>query len=504
MNELKYGSLLNFVSIAVRLATSFFLTPYLLSCLGEGEYGLFVLVSSVLSWLALADMGMGGTVTKYMAEYKAKNQLKELAQFLGSAIALYSCISLVVLSAGILLYFRLGSLFPLLNAEQIDQFKFMYLLALGNMAMSFPLSAVGAVPNACAKFIVPKTVGLIVSILNTLVTVILLYFGYKAIALVVLNVVGNVVLMGWSLFYVLLGLKIKISWAGFDWELYKGMFKYSFWIFLNMIMNMLYWRTGNTIIAMTSGTQQISIFSVGIQFSQYFMMASTAVAGVFFAKIVGMVSFNSSQEALTRLMAKVGRIQALLLTVVLLGYLFYGHSFLTLWVGKTFGEKTIITWWIGLVVMLPLFVPLVQNLGIEILLAKNLQKGRALILFVTSVLNAILGYQLSLHYGAIGFAIGTGVSLLVGQGLLINRYYHRQAGLDMKLFWGILGRRFYLLLLVPSLFAWGMGFVFPADTWLNLGIHVVLFSGIYALCARLFYMNSEEIQLIPKPIRFSK
>lgn len=72
--------------------------------------------------------------------------------------------------------------------------------------------------------------------------------------------------------------------------------------------------------------------------------------------------------------------------------------------------------------------------GLAILQALNIHKGRAIILFYSSLLCVILGYFISLYYGTIGMFIGTAISLFIGQVLMINRYYARTAGLDMRRF----------------------------------------------------------------------
>ena len=74
MNEIKTGACINYISIIVRLATQFFLTPFTLSSLGENEYGIFMLSNSVIAWLSLTDFGLGVTVNKYIATYHAKKE----------------------------------------------------------------------------------------------------------------------------------------------------------------------------------------------------------------------------------------------------------------------------------------------------------------------------------------------------------------------------------------------------------------------------------------------
>ena len=82
--------------------------------------------------------------------------------------------------------------------------------------------------------------------------------------------------------------------------------------------------------------------------------------------------------------------------------------------------ENIHTIWIGaLFVMIPLVIPLTQNTGLAILQALNIHKGRAIILFYSSLVCVILGYFLSQFFGPMGMFIGTSISLIVGI-LLIN------------------------------------------------------------------------------------
>lgn len=80
-------------------------------------------------------------------------------------------------------------------------------------------------------------------------------------------------------------------------------------------------RAGTPIIARTSGAAAVTVFSLGISFSQYFMTASTAISGVIYPKIMHMVAQESTKEQLTDLMIRIGRIQAALLCLILAVFL---------------------------------------------------------------------------------------------------------------------------------------------------------------------------------------
>ena len=501
MNELKAGALLNYISIATRLATQFFLTPFILSSLGQDEYGIFMLSNSVIVWLSLTDFGLKATVNKYVAMYHARNETSQMAHFLGQSMVLFSCLGIFTAICGIVCYFYLGDFFPNLTGEEHKTLEILYLLTLGNLILSFPLRPVTGIASAYMKFVTPGVVELSISLLNAGLTVLLLCWGFKAIALTILGVSTGIGTMLWGLYYAFRCLGVRLVFSRLDWPLYREMFQVSFWILLNQIMDLFYWRAGTPIIARTSGAAAVTVFSLGISFSQYFMTASTAISGVIYPKIMHMVAQESTKEQLTDLMIRIGRIQAALLCLILAVFLCCGHDFLHLWVGKTIGTEISTVWAGAALVLVVLLIPLTQNTGIAILQALNIHKGRAVILFYSSVVCVILGYLISLRYGAIGMFAGTAISLFFGQIFLINRYYSRKAGLSIKRFFA----QVYIPLLysVPLLLLAGItgSFLIKLDSWTSLIAYSCCYAVAFTAVLWRAYLNESERELFSAPLK---
>ncbi len=491
-SELKTGAALNYVSIVVHLATSFFLTPFIIKSLGVEEYGLFMLSGSIISWLALTDFGLGGTVNKYVATYHAKGQKEQEAHFLGQAMMLFSALGLLTLLVGIVCFFFLGAMFPDLNARQHEALEIMYLLTLGNLILAFPLRPLGCVPGAYLRFIVPGLVSLVLTLLNTALMVLLLFWGYKAIGLTVLSVGMGVLRLLWGLFYTTRILRVRLVFRKPDLPLYRELFTFSLWILLNQLMDLFYWRAGTPILASMSGMAAVTIFTIGISFSQYFMTASTAISGVIGPKIMHMVALDASKEELTNMMVRVGRLQVVILVLILCGFAVYGETFLRLWVGSSIGAGTWTAWLGALLVLIPLTLPLTQNMGLALLQAMNIHKGRAIILFYSSLICVVLGVVLSHFYGALGMFIGTAISLTIGQGIMINIYYHRKAGLNMFTFF----RKTFVPLLLPValILAIGMGisYFLQVNNWIEFFAQAGCYGVLGVLILFFLYFNQDE------------
>lgn len=500
-SEIKTGVFLNYVSIIVTLSTSLFLTPFVISSLGLEEYGLFILSGSVIAWLALTDLGLGATVKKYIITYRAKGEHANQAHFMGQSLMLFTFIALITLLAGCICFFYLDALFPKLTPAQHETLEILFLLTLGNMILAIPLRPIGCVPGAYQKFIIPGIVNLVYSLLYAGLTVTLLLLDFKAIGLTVLAVGMGIFKLLWELVYTLKVLKVKVTFAKPDWLLFRGMFGFSIWIFLNQIMDLLYWKAGAPIVANMCGAAAVSIFTLGISFSKYFMTASVAIAGVLTPKLMQMVAQNASKEELTHVMIRAGRLQLFMLSLILFGFLFLGEDFLRLWVGKSIKESVSVVWLGALVVVTPLIIPLTQNTGLAILQALNIHRGRAIILFYSSIVCVVLGCILTYFWGPIGMFISTAISLTFGQVIMINLYYKRKAGLLIGLFF----RQTYLPILPLYILLAIAGVLLTCywhvENWMDLIIAIGMYGALCLLILFLLYLKKEEKNIFLAPIK---
>ena len=97
--------------------------------------------------------------------------------------------------------------------------------------------------------------------------------------------------------------------------------------------------------------------------------------------------------------------------------------------------------------------------------------------------------------------IGTGLSLFVGQGIMINRYYSRRAGLGMRRYW----METYVPAVLPWLGLLALGWVL-AEVWtISNWTDFLLAAGVYGVVCALvlfrFYLKREEREMFLGPLR---
>lgn len=497
MNQIKAGAILNYFIIGLNTLVGLAYTPYMLRCLGQNEYGLYSLVASVIAYLTILDFGFGNAIIRYTAKFRAEGKQQEQWEMFGMFLIVYTIIGLIAFVGGLVLYFNVDSLFDrTMTASDLSQAQIMMLLLTLNLAFTFPLSIFGSIISAYENFVFQRVVNILRIILSTGILIFVLAIGYKAVALVVVQTIFNILTLIINFFYCKKKLRIHIIFGKFNLQFIKEISIYSFWIFLNAIMDKIYWGTGQFVLGALCGTVAVAVFSVAILLQQMYMTFSSSISSVLLPRVTTMIAQSKSNTDISNLFIRTGRIQCLIITFVLCGFLVFGQSFIDIWAGAGYSSAYVIT----LIFFISLFVPLIQNTGIIILQARNQMKFRSLLYLSISIISLILQIIWGKKYGAIGCALAIGSVLIIGQGIIMNIYYKKRQGIAIEKFWREIGK----MLIAPVVFTsiW-MNLPNPLifGRIMNLLIGIILFSIIFIPLLWKFSMNEYERQLLISPIR---
>ena len=67
--EIKLGAILSYIVLGLNMIIGVLYTPILTSKLGQSEYGLYSLVSTIISYLTVLDFGFGNAIIIYTSKY---------------------------------------------------------------------------------------------------------------------------------------------------------------------------------------------------------------------------------------------------------------------------------------------------------------------------------------------------------------------------------------------------------------------------------------------------
>lgn len=502
MNQLKAGAALNYVSICLNMVVGLIYTPYMLRMLGQSEYGLYSLAASIIAYLTVLDLGFGNAIVRYTAKFRAEGKQREQEEMFGMFFILYIGIGIIAMVAGSILSLNVENLFShSMTATEVGRTRIMLWLMTFNLAFTFPMSIWSSIMTAYERFVFQRLINIIRSVLNPVIMVLLLVIGYKAVAMVVVTTIFNVLTLLINWWYCKKELTIRIRFAKFKFAFLKEVSIYSFWIFLNAIMDRIYWSTGQFVLGIYRGAVAVAVYAVAIQLQGMFMMFSTAISGVFLPKVTAMVSKENNEEAISDLFIRTGRLQYIVMSFILSAFIVFGRSFILLWAGNGYEDA----YYISLMFFIPLTVPLIQNLGITILQARNQMKFRSLLYIAIALASLGLSILLAKPYGGYGCAFSTGSALLLGQVIIMNIYYQHKQHLDIVKFW----QEIVKMSIVPICLV-GIGLYVTNSTFfseVSLSRFVLcglLFTACYIITFWIFSMNNEEKSLFLKPLALLK
>lgn len=205
---------------------------------------------------------------------------------------------------------------------------------------------------------------------------------------------------------------------------------------------------------------------------------------------------KKNNKDLTELFTRVGRIQFIILALIFGGFCVVGRYFIEIWAGKNYRTAYIV----ALILIAPVTVPLIQNLGIEIQRAKNMHKFRSIVYFLIAIFNVIISIPLAKSYGEVGAALGTMITMTIGNIILMNWYYQAKIKLNIIYFWK------NIFELIPAV---GISIViaYICKKYIivnNIGSFLIvgiIYVTVYAVCMFSFGMNKYEKELVKKPIK---
>ena len=492
MDQKKAGVLLSYGQTVLSTAISLVYTPVMLRLLGQSEYGTYTLVSGFISNLSLMSFGLGSAYVRYYTRAEASDGENGVAKINGMFMTIFLVIGLLSLLVGGVLVANVHRIFAAkLTPREIETARVLMALLVVNIAVSFPCSVFTSYITARERFLFQRLVSMIRTVLNPIVMLPLLLMGLGSVSLVLVTLLLSVVTDVSSALYCRKKLGMRMRFGHFDFALLREMAGFSFFIFLNMIIDQINWTVDTTLLGIISGTAATAIYGVGSQLHRYYMTISTSISGVFVPQINRIVARGEGDDALTRLFTRVGRVQFMLLMLVLTGFIFVGEPFIEAWGGGAYAGA----YPIALLLMAPVTVPLIQNLGIEIQRAKNMHQFRSKVYFVMALFNVAISIPLGMRYGGLGCAMGTAISMLLCNGLVMNWYYHTHIGLDMVYFW----RRILSIVpaLVPPVLLGLLALRLHSFTgYSGVLLFALPYCAVYAASVYLLAMNEDERQMV--------
>lgn len=490
--EIKIGAIISYITIAFSIISGLIYTPWMISKIGQSSFGLYTLTTSLIT-LVTIDLGLSQSVSRFLSKYRAENDKESIRKFLGITYKLFIFLAIIFLVSLTIVFFNVDSIFEKLTSDEIDKVKVLLMISGLYAVISFPFNPLDGILISGEKFIFFKTLSLLSRVLNIVLMVIALLFGYGLYSLVVVNALSGLTIIVLKLYYLRKTDPQEIDWKCKDRKLTKSIFSFSIWVMVFSIAQRLILNITPSILGMTSGSKEIAIMSIAITLEGYVWLFSSVFLDMFLPKVSQIIYRDKAgAKEIQALMIKVGRIQFILLAAIISIFIIVGKDFILNWVGYNF-EKSYI---VALFLIIPGLLTVPQSIASTTLIAINKVKYNALSRIVVAVLSISFSYILSISYGSIGSGIGIFIGNIIGSVILMNIIYKVVLKINIWKFF----KSCQLKMILPFIIVILTGIVlnkFLIDiSWHTTTIKVLILVSLYLISAYFTALNKYEKDLI--------
>ena len=497
INQIKVGAVLSYLSMGLSTVISLVYTPIMINRLGDSEYGVYNLVLPIISYLNLLSFGLGSAYVRYYSRAKVEDDKKAMARINGMFLTTYTVLGTLVLLIGFYLSFHGEVIFgSKLTADEVALGEKLLRIMTVNAALYFPVSVFESHVTINERYLFQKIVYMGKQVLNPLIMIPLLLLGFRSVTMTVTALIFTILSGVINIGYCLWKLHMPFDFRRYDFKLMKEMMGYTFYVFLGIVVENINWSIDRLMMGWVHGTTAVTIYTVASQLNVFYLSFSNAVTNVLTPRVHRMVAENQSNKALTKLFAKAGRLQFILLACIFLGFVAVGETFVVLWGGA---EQFRVDYVVTLLLFASIIIPAIQTVGIEIQRAKNMHKFRSVTYLIVAIVNAILLWPACYYFEGIGAAACVLLTTVFGQIIPMNWYYYRRIGLNIPWFW----KKICQLLpsmVVPTIAAVCIALFAHIESYFHIMLWGCVFVAVYALFLWFFGLNKFERDLIAVPV----
>ena len=402
----------NGLSFAATIAVTFFVQPILVHGLGDERFGIWLLVNSILAYMAIGDLGIGAAVLRYVARFDGLQDNESINRVFNTSFSLFGGIGLLLLAVTCFLAFAWSC--PL-GVEPHLAFDTRWLLALlgVNLAFGFPLSLYRVVLESLGRYPTLNAIRIVGLLIRNALFVTIIHTGGGLVAIGAAITVCSLTQNATYAFFARRHLPtLKLSTGYVDLASFRMIWGYSAQIFIGQSA----WRMAEAanpfIINLFLGPGAITFYGIA---ATMYSNASGALGNMIQVITPAVSRWEGSGDfsAIRRLLMISTRYVVYLGMPIQLGLICFGHPFLTLWMGPRYAE---FSYPILLILALSLPLGLTNVVAGRILLGIGRVKVLSAISVVQSLVSVTLAVAMATVWGIEGVAAA--ITLVNGLGSL--------------------------------------------------------------------------------------
>lgn len=400
------NSISNYVFLVVRLGLGLVLFRLIFQELTREEYGIWVLIWSVIGFGIILDFGFGFTAQKRVAEFSAHKQWDQLSRVLSTMFVCYVVLGIVMIVFGLLASPYLIEVFKEISPENKERFTLVFMITFIGMGLNFPIGIFPEMLRGQQRLALANYTLLAGYLVQFALAGAVLYYNLGLVMLLLAT-------LGCSLLSELMcGLfalrnmpQVRIRPRLFSRKMVHNTMQFSVFAYITTLTTLILTRTDQLILGTALAVGALAIYGPAAKVAEMFMSFSLQVPETL-SPAAAHLHARGDKERLRSLLVNGTRYSVMISTPLYIGAAFYLGEILRLLTGEAVpGEM----YWVGQVLLLWGYTMLLTQSVTKRIFMMSGHERRLMWLGVgEALLNLVLSLALVLYFkNVVCVAIGS-------------------------------------------------------------------------------------------------
>jgi O-antigen/teichoic acid export membrane protein len=416
-----------YAAIVVDGVIGLLLLPYNIAHLGPAAYGLWALMASVTVHFSVLDLGYGGALVRFVAQYRAWRDRTALNEILSTMGVVFTAVGVATFLVTLVLAAYLPVVFNVTPA-QVETGRQVLLMIGGFIALRFAVSIFGAVVYGFQRFYLNNFVGIASSVAVAAVNLAVLHAGYGLVELVAATTLVRVLSLAayvWTALRVYPGLQISLGL--FRRARLREVTGFSVYMLILDWSIRLNFSAQTLVIGAILSTAAVAVWTVGQRIADLAMQVTNQLNDALFPMVVDSGAVER-QDRLQLILQQGTRLSLALAMPVCVGIIIVADRLIEAWVGPEFTDSVFVT----RVLLAAVLCRVGAASASLILKGATHPRFNALVNAATAVVNVALSVAVIGRFGLPGVAVATFVPVAGAAAFVLFPAACRRVGLPLE------------------------------------------------------------------------
>lgn len=416
-----------------------FVVPRMISDgLGQVALGVWDFAWSFVAYFGLVQLGMGGSISRYVALYRARNDIPGMNRSVSTIAVFQRSVGWLAFAGGVAVALWVLPLFSVKLGDSLGTARYVVMILGAEVAITVSLSAYRSVIVGCHRWDLHNTVtGVSYGLVAIgMISAMLCGGGLVALASVNCVIMVGAEVVRWRLAYRVCPV-LRIDRDLTSWNDFKEQARYSIKTMTPSISSLLSDQALSLLITAFLGPARLAVFSRSRSL-MYMLRTLAAKFGMIVVPTASALHAKDDRQALRTTLLTTPAIISSLLLPVLVTMGVFGELVIRLWMGAAYVEDGLLA-----ILCVGTYATLVQEPVWSLLAGMNIHGQVAFAkLGASAASTVLLGIGLwYFEWGLLGAAGCFALPQLLADGIITPWYACRVVGVSMRRFlWYVLGR----------------------------------------------------------------